>query len=265
MELSFKDHFSAQANEYARYRPTYPAALFEWLAEIVPGRETAWDCATGNGQAAVALSAYFDDVVATDASKQQIANAHSRERVAYRVARSEESTLAANSCDLITVAQALHWFDHERFFAQCRRVAKPGAILACWCYNLLTISEKIDAIVNRLYFAVVGPYWPPERKLLEEHYQSISFPFEEVEAPSFQMTATWRLTELLGYLNTWSATQRFLHKNGTHPLEQIAPELRDAWGDEGMKRRVQWPLYLRAGRVLQEKSAVSSESLWRNS
>ncbi len=252
MVSSFKDHFSTQADDYARYRPSYPAALFEFLAEIAPGRKTAWDCATGNGQAAVALSAYFDEVIATDASEQQIAHARAGQRISYRCAHSEESTLATNSCDLITVAQALHWLDLDPFFAECQRVAKHGAILACWCYNLLTVSPEVDAIVNRFYFDVVGPYWPPERELLEDQYQNISFPFEEVEAPSFQMTATWRLNDLVGYLNTWSATQRFLGKNGTHPLEQIVPELRHAWGDANAAYRVGWPLYLRVGRIRRE-------------
>jgi ubiquinone/menaquinone biosynthesis C-methylase UbiE len=242
----FKDHFSKQAADYAKFRPRYPEELFRWLGSVAPARESAWDCATGNGQAAVELAEVFERVIATDASEQQVARAEANARVEYRVASAEQSGLDAQSVDLITVAQALQWFDLNRFYAEVRRVLKPGGIIAAWAYKLATVEPAIDVVVNRYYSDVVGKYWPAERVLVEK-FEELPFAFEEMGVPQFEMVAEWTVERMLGYLRTWSATQRFRAAEKRDPLEEIEGELRTAWGNEG--RQVIWPLTMRVGRV----------------
>ena len=244
---TFKDHFSKQAATYAMFRPRYPQKLFEYLASVAPGRQLAWDCATGNGQAAVGLASVFDRVVATDASENQIANAQSHERVDYRVAPAENSGIRSETIDLIMVAQALHWFDLDFFYAEVQRVLKPGGVLAASAYNLLHIEKPIDEVVNRYYHEVVGPFWPPERRLVEQ-FGDLPFPFQEIDSPKFEMTVHWNLDHLLGYLRTWSSTQRFIITKNEDPLEQITDDLRSAWIHSGKTRTVTWTLVIRIGR-----------------
>jgi SAM-dependent methyltransferase len=244
--VAFKDHFSKQAADYAKFRPRYPHEMFEYLGSLAPSRKLAWDCGTGNGQAAVGLASVFDRVVATDASEKQISNAQAHERVEYRVARAEESALESASIDLIMVAQALHWFDLDRFYDEVRRVLKKNSVLAASAYNLLHIEPAIDEVINRYYYEVVGPFWPPERVLVEK-FEELPFPFSEIQTPSFEMIAQWNLEHLVGYLRSWSATQRFIAANKRDPLEAIVDDLRAAWGDPGQMRKVVWPLILRVG------------------
>jgi SAM-dependent methyltransferase len=243
----FKDHFSKQAAGYAKFRPRYPQRLFDYLESIAPSRQLAWDCGTGNGQAAVGLASVFDHVIATDASDKQIANAQTHERVEYRVAPAENSGIGSETIDLIMVAQALHWFDLDLFYAEARRVLKPDGILAASAYNLLHIEKAIDEVVNRYYHDVVGPFWPPERRLVEQ-FADLPFPFREIDAPKFEMTAHWNLDHLLGYLRTWSSTQGFIAARQIDPLEQITDGLYSAWGKAGQKRIITWPLIIRIGR-----------------
>jgi ubiquinone/menaquinone biosynthesis C-methylase UbiE len=248
--MNFKDHFSTQATDYAKYRPHYPAALFEYLASLVPEHQLAWDCATGNGQAALGLVPYFERIIATDASAKQIANAIRHEKITYAVAPAEKMEIASQSVDLIIVAQALHWFDFDRFYAEVQRVLKPNSILAASCYNMLQVSPEIDRIHNKYYFDIVGLFWPPERKFIEDNYRSIPFPFEEIKTPPFCMETMWDLEDLLGYFGTWSATQRFIEAKGFNPLGLIQADLENAWGSPMVKQRVQWPLAVRVGRSL---------------
>jgi len=244
--VAFKDHFSKQAADYAKFRPRYPHEMFEYLGSLAPSRKLAWDCGTGNGQAAVGLASVFDRVIATDASEKQISNAQAHERVEYRVARAEESALESASIDLIMVAQALHWFDLDRFYDEVRRVLKKNSVLAASAYNLLHIEPAIDEVINRYYYEVVGPFWPPERVLIEK-FEELPLPFSEIQAPSFEMIGQWNLEHLVGYLRSWSATQRFIAANKRDPLEAIADDLRAAWDDPGQMRKVVWPLILRVG------------------
>jgi SAM-dependent methyltransferase len=220
--------------------------LFQWLGSIALGKELAWDCATGNGQAAVELAKVFDRVIATDASEKQVASAEANSRVEYRVASAEQSGLDAGSADLVTVAQALHWFDLDRFYAEVRRVLKPNGVLAAWAYKLATVSPAIDTIVHHYYSDVVGPYWPAERVLVEK-FEELPFAFDQIVAPPFAMVAEWQAEQLLGYLRTWSATQRFIAAEKRDPLETTERELRAAWGEN--TRRVVWPLTVRVGRA----------------
>lgn len=248
MEQDFKDHFSGHADVYAQYRPGYPDALFDHIAAHAPGHELAWDCGTGNGQAAVGLARHFRRVVATDASAGQIARARTHPRVAYLVAPAEQAPLDDASVDAVTVAQALHWFDFDRFYAEVRRVLKPGGLLAAWAYGLFTVSPEIDAVTRHFYVDVVGPYWPPERRYFEEGYYTIPFPFVEMERPDLYLEERWRLDQILGFLRSWSASQRYLQQHGHDPIDHVRTALEAAWGTPGTVRTVRWPLYLRMGK-----------------
>jgi SAM-dependent methyltransferase len=245
--MSFKDHFSKQAADYAQFRPTYPQELFDYLGNIAPSRELAWDCGTGNGQAAVGLASRFDRVIATDASEKQIRNAQPHERVNYRVAPAEDSGIDPGTIDLIMVAQALHWFDLDHFYAEAQRVLKPDGVIAASAYNLLQIEPVIDEVVNRYYYEVVGSFWPPERKLVER-FADLPFTFHKIDPPKFEMRASWNLDHLVGYLRTWSSTQRFIAAKDSDPLKQIMDDLRTAWGAPEQTRNIIWPLTLRIGR-----------------
>lgn len=242
----FKDHFSAHAADYAEARPRYPDSLFRFLAHTSKRRELAWDCATGNGQAAVSLARHFRSVIATDASSTQIAAAMPAVGVSYRIARAEASSLDAASVDLVTVAQALHWFDLGGFFAEITRVSKPGGILAAWSYGTCTIDATCDALVHGLYDSL-DDYWPPERRIVESGYADIELPGVPLDAPSFPMTIDWSADAMLAYLRSWSAAQRYLQASGIDPTDAIADELRGAWG--GRSRTVTWPLTLKMSRI----------------
>jgi SAM-dependent methyltransferase len=259
--MTFKDHFSRQAADYAKFRPSYPRELFEYLGSIAPSRQVAWDCGAGNGRAAVALASVFDRVIATDASEKQISNAQPHERVEYRVAPAENSGIKSGTIDLIMVAQALHWFDLDRFYTEAWRVLKPDGVLAASAYNLLEIESAIDEVVNRYYYEVVGSFWPPERKLVEQ-FADLPFPFQEIDPPKFEMTAWWNLDHLVGYLRTWSSTQRFMAAKESDPLEQITEQLRNAWGDPQQARNVVWPLTLRTAR--KSRRSLCSPPCWED-
>jgi SAM-dependent methyltransferase len=246
--VNFKDYFSGHSVDYARYRPTYPSALFEYLASLSPSTELAWDCATGNGQAAVSLADYFLRVIATDASADQIANSRKHDRVSYVVALAEQSGIESSSVDLVTVAQALHWFATNAFFREVKRVLKPGGVIAVWCYNLVEVEPEIDVVLRRFYSETVGPYWPPERALVEAHYSTIAFPFREISPQSFKLEADWSLADLVGFVQTWSATKRYIAVRGSDPVEAFAEVIMKLWGDTSTLKHISWPLHLRIGK-----------------
>ena len=256
MTLPFHDHFSGVANRYADFRPSYPPALFDYLATLVPRTAAVWDCACGSGQASADLAQRFDLVIATDASKEQIAAAAPRPRIEYRVALSEQSGLSDHSVGLVTVAQALHWFDLPRFYAEVNRVLAADGVIAVWSYGRTTIQDAaLDAIVQRYYSEIVGPYWPPERKVVEDGYRTLAFPFAEFAAPGFRMEVDWTLEQLLGYLGTWSATSRYVKVIGQNPLLPLAEELKPAWGDTDQPRQVWWPLPVRIGKPARQQNS----------
>ena len=245
----FADHFSGHASEYARFRPDYPPDLFDYLAELAPARRRAWDCATGSGQAAAGLAKRFSRVVATDASARQLSQARSDPRILYAVAAAEAAPLSDRSLDLVTVAQALHWFDRPRFWAEAARVLVPGGVVAAWLYGILRVTEDVDRVVSHFYRDVVGPFWPGERRLVEAGYGVLEFPFEEIRAPAFEMEKSWRLADLVGYLRTWSSTRRYVEARGEDPIRRVEGVLREAWGDPEAPRRILWDLDLRVGRT----------------
>jgi SAM-dependent methyltransferase len=247
--MNFRDYFSRQASGYTRYRPHYPAALFEYLAGLTDGHESAWDCGTGSGQAALGLTPYFEQIIATDASEKQIAHAMAHSKISYAVAPAEKTRIETNSVDLIVVAQALHWFNFDAFYAEARRVSKSGGVVAVWCYSLLRISPAIDKLLHKFYTEVLGPFWPPERKLVDDKYQTVTFPFRALHAPQFEMEVEWSFEHLMGYLGTWSAVQRYKDRCNVDPAEIFAKDLEMEWGRLEAEKRVCWPIHMRVGIV----------------
>jgi len=245
--MSFQDHFSTQAATYARARPTYPAALFAGLARLAPGRTLAWDAGTGNGQAAVALAEHFDRVVATEPSAAQLAEAVAHPRVAYHRSAETAPMLADASADLVTVAQAAHWFDLQKFNAEVRRVLRPGGVVVLWTYGLCHVTPAIDALVHRFYSETVGPYWPPERRHCENGYSELAFPFAERPFPDVAMELEWAPGDFAAYLRSWSAVARFRRERGFDPVTALEAELTPLWGPA--PRKISWPLSGRLGRV----------------
>lgn len=249
MPTTFEDHFSQIAANYAQYRPQYPAALYAYLAEQAPGRALAWDCATGSGQAALGLAEHFDAVVATDASAEQIENAVKHERITYRVEPAEASSLETGGVDLVTVAVGVHWFDHDRFYQEVRRVLRPGGVVAVWTYHRPVINSALDRVIARLDGEILADYWPAQLRFLQEHYQTLPFPFEERLPPEFAIQTEWNREQLLGFINSWSAVRRYEKERGVHPLQPVWDELLTAWGDENARHAIHYPLYMRVGRV----------------
>lgn len=245
---AFKDHFSDRAASYRAFRPTYPPDLFAWLAGLAPARDLAWDCATGNGQAAVPLAAHFARVLATDASAEQVAHAAPHANVTYGVAPAEACPLPDASADLVLIAQALHWVDAPRFFAEVRRVLKPGGAVAATCYLAPSVSAEIDPVL-REWEAFIGPYWTPERALLEDRFRGVEFPFAEVPVPAFEVSTVVSLDGLLGYLGTWSAARAYEKRHAANPLAGFAPKFAAAWGCAECARTLRWELTGRAGRA----------------
>ncbi|HXV86427.1 MAG TPA: class I SAM-dependent methyltransferase [Gemmatimonadales bacterium] len=250
MRETFADHFSRVAGAYAEHRPRYPPELFAWLASLAPGRSLAWDCATGNGQAAAGLAGHFARVIATDASADQLAAARPTPGVEYRVARSEQSGLESATADLVTVAQALHWFDLPAFYAEVRRVLVGEGVVAAWTYRGATLNHpQLTGAVERFMLETVGPYWPSERWFVQSGYQTLPFPFKEIAAPPFVMQAQWTMDQLVAYVGTWSAVGRYRDVTGRDPLPLLVADLSASWGPPGDSRLVTWPVNLRAGRV----------------
>jgi len=242
-----KDNFSAQSAEYAIYRPTYPQELYDFLLELVDKKNVAWDCATGNGQVARVLAQHFQQVYATDISEQQLSQALKLPNILYKVESSELADVPDQSFDLITVAQAIHWFNFEAFYSEVKRTLKPDGAIAVIGYGLMLIDKKVDQVIHKLYEDILGKYWDSERRYIEEGYKTIPFPFEEIAAPHFQIKTTWNFNQLIGYLNTWSALQHYKKANERNPLEYLITELKEAWGDEAEKE-VRFPILLRVGR-----------------
>jgi ubiquinone/menaquinone biosynthesis C-methylase UbiE len=241
------DHFSGHAADYAKFRPGYPLALFDWLAAQTPGHDLAWDCGCGNGQASVPLAERYRRVAATDFSAEQVAQATPHPRIDYRAAPAEASGLPDQCADIVTIAQALHWFDFDRFYGEVRRVVKPGGAIVAWTYQLLRAEPAIDTVLADFYTHTLGPHWPPERKWVDLAYRGMPFPFDEIATPQFEIRLQWSLADLLAYLGTWSATQRYRKAEGRDPLPALGELLAPTWGAD--VREIVWPIAIKAGRV----------------
>lgn len=236
------DYFSKQADIYSQARPNYPRELFEYLADLCPAKQYAWDCATGNGQAAIALSDIFNHVIASDLSQQQLDNATAKNNIIYLLATAEDIPLEDHSIDLITVAQALHWFDHEKFYQQANRVLKKDGVIAAWCYSLpRLVNDELNQLLLQFYQETVGPYWPEGRHYIDEGYKTIPFPYEKLETPSFQIQRQWNCEQMLAYLRSWSACQRYVEAHQNHPVDLISEQFHVLWQDSA---EVIWPIHL---------------------
>jgi SAM-dependent methyltransferase len=245
----FTDHFSKLAQLYSAFRPSYPDALFDYLAGLCGERHLAWDCACGSGQATLPLAERFEAVLGTDASAKQVSVATRSPKVEYRAAAATASGLEPESADLVTVAQALHWFDLEPFYREVKRVLRNSGVLAVWTYGTPHVDgDEIDRLIQEFYHDVVGPYWPPERRLVEEGYRGMSFPFIELVPPAFSMQERWERAHLSGYLRTWSATGHYVEHRGVDPVALLEKKLAALWTDPHSTRLVTWPLSLRVGR-----------------
>ena len=246
---TFKDHFSRQSGDYSRYRPGYPPDLITWVASRAPDRELAVDCATGNGQAAIALAGHFAAVLAVDGSLAQLERAPAHPNVRYELAMAEHLPVPDHSVSLVAAAQAVHWFDFDRFHAECRRVLKPGGVIAVWTYEKFQAGSAIDNIMDRFYAEVVGDYWPPERRYVDEAYRTLPFPWADERVPEFQLVTEWSLEQAIGYCASWSAVQRFKDERpGEDPLPALAGQLATLWPAAGTLR-LKWPIHLRLGRT----------------
>ena len=243
-----KDNFSTGSDKYARYRPTYPDALYEYLLSLVPGREHAWDCGTGNGQVAQVLAAYFEKVSATDISRQQIDNAVQHSRIEYIVEPAEKTSFPDNTFDLVTVAQAIHWFNFDAFYKEVDRVARKGGVLAVIGYGLVRTNPVTDKVIASFYRNVVGAYWDKERRYVDEDYKTIPFPYEELSTPSFDNTFEWSFDHLTGYIGTWSAVKHFEKQNGHDPIELVRDELKASFGGRDTIKG-SFPILLRVARI----------------
>ena len=244
-----KDNFSLQARQYAAFRPEYPGDLFDFLMSLVPDKAAAWDAGTGNGQVAVKLADFFETVYATDISPQQLANAPARSNIIYKVEPAEHTSAPDNIFNLITVAQAIHWFNFDLFYAEVYRTLKADDLLAVIGYGLLQIDEKTDAVIQKLYTTILGRFWDQERKYIDALYKTIPFPMAEIPTPAFAITCTWTFEQLTGYLNTWSAVQHYIKLNKLNPLSLVQQELKAGWGQDLIKK-VTFPVVLRVGRKL---------------
>jgi SAM-dependent methyltransferase len=244
----FKDHFSQRSADYAANRPSYPPELAAFLAENSPNRRMALDCGCGTGQLSILLADHFDAVIATDASAQQIAAATPHPGISYRVAPAEASGLDPASADLIVAAQAAHWFDIEAFYAEARRVSTPGALLALVTYGVFHVEGDAEAALQHFYWKTIAPYWPPERRHVEERYQSLPFPFPEIAVPHMAIERHWTREDMLGYVDTWSAVRAAEKSLGHSPLDALRGELEKIWPD-GASCRISWPLAIRAGHL----------------
>jgi len=244
--MTFKDHFSNRASLYVQYRPHYPGELFDWIATLVSRHDVVWDCAAGNGQASVGLAKHFRRVIATDASEKQIAMAEPHEGIEFRVARSDASGLPDQSMDMVTVAQAIHWFDHDSFYREAKRVMRDGAAIVIWGYVDPIIDDpKLERIVHTYNRGTIEKYWKPERNLILDELRTIPFPFDEIQAPRFEMKHEWTLEQMCGYMRTWSATDSYAREIGYDPVALVEKDLAPLWGPG--THVVTWPIPIRAG------------------
>lgn len=244
-----KDNFSNHSKQYSVFRPTYPDEAVSFILNLVENKENVWDCGTGNGQLAAKLSPFFENVYATDISENQINNAVKKENITYEIVSAENVSFEENFFDLITVAQAIHWFDFDKFYEKVHHTLKSNGIIAVIGYNLMTIDEESDRIIRHFYSDILGDkYWDKERKYPDEQYKTIPFPFQEIQTPSFSQKVKWNLDELIGYLNTWSAVQHYIKANGTNPVDDVKTEFEKIWGKEKQKE-VTFPTLIRIGKL----------------
>jgi ubiquinone/menaquinone biosynthesis C-methylase UbiE len=246
---SFNDSFSKQSDIYLKYRPSYPTELFSYLSSLTEKHALAWDCGTGNGQAAISLSAFYEKVLATEPSESQIRYAMKSPKVSYFIEAAESSSIRTNTVDIVTIANALHWFNFDLFYKEVNRIVKSNGVIAAWSYGLPEISPEIDSIVKQFHDGTLGTYWQPQNRLVEKQYATIPFPFQPIPSPKFYIEKVFNLKELIGYFNTWSATQRFINDNKFNPTEELEEDLNKVWTNTESKKKLRWELILKVGKV----------------
>jgi ubiquinone/menaquinone biosynthesis C-methylase UbiE len=244
-----KDNFSQQSKGYANFRPRYPAALYDFLYAHITTFDKALDIATGNGQVATELSKKFNEVHATDISAKQLAEAPALPNVFYKVEEAEESSFPGNYFDLITVAQAIHWFDFDKFYSTAKKLLKQDGIIAVIGYGPISVNDLVDPWLRYFYKNITGPYWDKERTYVDELYTTIPFPFTEIAAPALKMEYEWTKEQFVGYVNTWSAVQHFIKANNSHPLSaELLQQLNRLW-PHNATYKISFPLLLRTGHL----------------
>jgi ubiquinone/menaquinone biosynthesis C-methylase UbiE len=241
--------FSKASDQYAKHRPQYPEELFSYLSEICARHDSAWDCATGNGQAAVSCAKYFSHVEATDISAEQIEHGIPHPKVHYSICPAEHTPFADQSFDLITVATAVHWFDPEQFHREVERVLKPGGVLAVWTYGYFQIEPEIDQVIRRELLDPIDPFWASANRQVLNGYRDLLLPLDEIrDLPAFVLKIEWDLGQLLAYARTWSAVKRYSAELGTDPLDGLETKMKTVWDEPDKIRTVHMPLFLRASR-----------------
>lgn len=244
-----KDLFSEQAELYAKYRPGYPSELFDYILSFVKEKDCAWDCATGNGQAAKVLAGHFKKVEATDLSESQLNNAFQKENIHYQVSTAEQTPFEDSSFDLITIATAYHWLDWKAFYKEATRVGKKDCVVAAWSYHVFySADENITAIIRHFYHNIIKTYWDKERKYVDDRYTTVEFDFAPLPSKNFDLVLSWKKEEFLGYLSTWSAVQHYLKQNESSPLQLIEDAIQKAW-PANEEKEFHFPLFLRIGRI----------------
>jgi ubiquinone/menaquinone biosynthesis C-methylase UbiE len=241
-----KDNFSDNSGDYAKFRPRYPQALIDRLVELVPAKQNAWDCGTGNGQLAAMLAPFFKTIYATDISMEQMREADRSPNIWYSVQPAESTSFENQQFDLITVAQAIHWFQFEDFYYEVKRTLVPNGIIAVIGYGLIQTEPTLQKIIDHLYRDIVGPYWDAERRYIDEGYKTIPFRFREISMPTFEMQYQWSADQLIGYINTWSAVKHYIKQAGKNPLKDIEASIRECFNDKATVS-FGFPLLLRVG------------------
>lgn len=240
--MNIKDNFSEIAGNYAAWRPEYPEELFTYLASLSSQNNKALDCGTGNGQAAKLLARHYKEVYATDISAAQLQHTVTMPNIYYSVSAAEKTVFPDSQFDMLCAAQAAHWFDHELFYREAKRILKPGGVLALIGYGLIEINADVDKLIKNLYTDILGTYWDKERKFIDDHYRNLPFPYKEIAVPSFQIECEWNLAQLMGYLNTWSALGHYKKINGINPITEILPALQKIWGADEVSKPVRFPI-----------------------
>ena len=245
---TFIDNFSKQADSYQKFRPSYPSELFEFLSSLTSEHQLSWDCGTGNGQSANSLTNYYEKIFATDPSAQQIDNAKLHKQITYKAETAENTSLENKTVDLITVAQAVHWFEFDNFYSEVKRVLKQNGIIAVWAYGLPTINNSVDEIIKHFHDNIVGEFWQAQNRLIEKEYKTIPFPFEQISTPNFYIKKELTFFDILGLLKSWSATQKYIDKHHQNPIDLIENELLEIWGEKEIEKSATWKLILMVGR-----------------